>query len=136
VAEMIKSGKTAVFPVIFLLIFTLFAGLAGKPQEVWAAGQSRLAGGAGAAAAGESLYELKEKMGNVTNDQEFRAFVDDFNSLPGPDAAAAQVLLDCLRDKNRNDAWNIIDALVKLMTDEQDQVPVRIGAPCDKRQYF
>ncbi|TEB10774.1 Protease inhibitor [Pelotomaculum propionicicum] len=55
---MIKSGKNIVFPVMLLFIFTIFAGLAGKPQEVRAAGQSLLAGGAGAAAAGESLYEL------------------------------------------------------------------------------
>ena len=116
---MIKSGKNVVFPIILCIVFTVFTGFTGKPGEAWAAGQNLLAGGAGVAATGELLYKLKEKMGNVSNDQEFRAVVDDFNSLPGPNAAAARVLLDYLRYKNANDAWNVKDTLVKLMTEEQ-----------------
>ena len=117
---MMKSGKAVVFPVLFLFIFTIFAGLAGKPQEVWAAGQSQLAGGAGAAA-GESLDELKAKLWKTTDVQERRNIVDTFNAMPGPDAAAAQVLLDYLKDSPGTDVdpGNVIDALVKLMTDEQ-----------------
>ncbi|MBC7325717.1 MAG: hypothetical protein H5T99_10460, partial [Moorella sp. (in: Bacteria)] len=45
--------------------------------------------------------------------------IASFQSLPGPDAEAAQVLLDYLKEKERTDAWNIRDALVKLMTAEQ-----------------
>ncbi len=117
---MIKSGKAVVFPVLFLFIFTLFAGVADKPQEVWAAGQSQLAGGIGAAA-GESLDELKAKLWKTTDVQERRNIVDIFNALPGPDAAAAQVLLDYLKDNPGKDIdpGNVIDTLVKLMTDEQ-----------------
>ncbi|HOV80488.1 MAG TPA: hypothetical protein PK728_10360, partial [Bacillota bacterium] len=118
---MIKSGKTVVFPVLFLFIFTLLAGLAGRPREVWAAGQSQAAAGAGAAATGESLDELRAELWKTTDVLEKRNIVDNFKSMPGPDAAAARVLLDYLKENPGIDIdpGNVIDALVKLMTDEQ-----------------
>ncbi|MFA5384175.1 MAG: protease complex subunit PrcB family protein [Eubacteriales bacterium] len=114
---MLKPGANTSFPVIFLLAIIIFSGLAGKPQEIRAAGQSRPAGGA-AVTASESLNKLKEMLGKATNDQEFITVVDDFNALPGPNAAAAQILLDYLKDKNINNS-NIADVLIKLMTDGQ-----------------
>jgi len=113
---MLKSGSKVSFSIIFLLAIIFFSGLTGKPLET-RAGQSMLAGGA-AATAGASLDKLKAKLDKATNDQEFRTVVGEFNALPGPNAAAAQILLDYLKDKRINDN-NIVDALTKLMTDEQ-----------------
>lgn len=64
---MIKSSKAVVFLVLFLMIFTLFAGLAGQPRDVWAGEPSQAAAGAEGAAAGESLAELKEGKTNRAN---------------------------------------------------------------------
>ncbi len=114
---MLKSRVKVSFSVIFLLAIIIFSGLAGRPLEARAAGQSLPAGGA-AATANASLDKLTAKLDKATNDQEFRTVVGEFNALPGPNAAAAQVLLDYLKDKRINDN-NIIDALAKLMTDEQ-----------------
>lgn len=93
-----KSPKITVLTIILLFILVI---------------------GAGTSVAGESLVNLQAKMERVTTEQEFRAVVDDLNSLPGPDAGAAKILLDSLKEKNRNDAWYVVDALVKLMTDGQ-----------------
>ena len=77
---------------------------------------------------GQSLPELKERLWKTTDKQEIRNIVDVFNSLPGPNAEAAQVLLDYLKDSLSVDAGNIIDALVKLMTEEQvSQLAKEIG---------
>ncbi|MDF9408359.1 MAG: hypothetical protein A4E52_00767 [Pelotomaculum sp. PtaB.Bin013] len=126
---MIKPGKIAVFPVVFLLIFVIFTGLAGNPTDVWAAEQNLLANEAGAAAAGESLDELKAKLWQATSDYELAMVVGAFDTLPGPDPDAAQVLLDYLRDNNTNDAFSIKNILIRLMTDEQvSQLAKDIGA--------
>lgn len=129
---MIKSNATAPLIIVFLFVASIVSGLA-YPQEVWAAGQSWLAGEAGAAA-GESLDELKAKLVNATDIHERRNIVDIFNAMPGPDAAAAQVLLNFLKDNPGIDVdpGNIVDALVKLMTDEQvAQLAKEIGAYID-----
>ncbi len=114
---MLKSRVNVSFPVIFLLAIIIFSGLTGKPLDAWVAGQSPPAGSA-AATAGESLDKLKAKLCQAANDQEIRRIIDEFNALPGPNAAAAQILLDYLKDKNIND-YDIADVLVKLMTDDQ-----------------
>ncbi|HAU30998.1 MAG: hypothetical protein XD78_0905 [Desulfotomaculum sp. 46_296] len=111
-----KSGAKASFPVILLLAIIIFSGLTGKFQEV-RAGQNRPIVSA-AANAGVSLDTLRKKLDKATNDQELRTVVDEFSTLPGPNAAASQILLDYLKDKNIND-YNITDVLIKLMTDVQ-----------------
>ncbi|OPX91726.1 protease complex subunit PrcB family protein [Pelotomaculum sp. PtaB.Bin117] len=128
---MIKSGRIAVFPVIFFMIFAVVIYLPGKPREVWAAAQSPPADAAGAAA-GESLAELKAKLWQATSDYELALVAGAFDALPGPDADAAQVLLDYLRDKNINDAFSISNILIRLMTEEQvSQLAKDIGAYSD-----
>ncbi len=120
---MLKSRVNVSFPVIFLLAIIIFSGLTGRPLEARAAGQSRPAGGA-TVTAGESLDKLKAKLDKATNDQEFRTVIDEFNALTGPNAAAAQVLLDYLLKNKLINADNVTDnlvkdTLVKLMTDGQ-----------------
>ena len=129
VIKVIKSKVTVALIIVFLFVTSVTIWLA-YPQDVWAAGPSRLAGEA-EAAAGESLDELKVKLGKTTDVHERRNTVDVFNAMPGPDAAAAQVLLDYLKDNPGIDIdpGNVIDALVKLMTDEQvAQLAKEIGA--------
>lgn len=118
--DIIKPGKIAVSPVIFLLTFAIITGVSGENHEFWAIEQSPpQTGEAGAAATGDSLDELKTKLWQATSDYEIAMIVGAFDTLPGPDPDAAPVLLDYLRDKNINDAWNIQDILIKLMTDDQ-----------------
>ena len=75
--------------------------------------------GAGASATGEPPADLEVKIEKAAVEQDFGAVVNKFNSLPGPDAGAAEILLDGLKEESRMDAWNVVDTLVKLMTDEQ-----------------
>jgi|GEM_PF-2043985 len=111
-----------------ILIFAAIASLAGNPQGAWAAGQSQLIVNAGEVATGEPLTELKKQLWEAQDYQEIRNIIDTINSMPGPDAGAAQVLLDYLRDNFRMDAGNIEGALVKLMTEEQvSQLAKEVG---------
>lgn len=114
-------NKLKAYFVLISFVFCIFCGFA-YPRGGWAAGQNGVAGGTGAGAeAGESLERLKAKLWDSMDVQERRNIVDVFNGMPGPDAAAAQVLLDYLK-KNPGmsiDPGNFIEALVKLMTDEQ-----------------
>ncbi|OPY60950.1 MAG: hypothetical protein A4E56_02375 [Pelotomaculum sp. PtaU1.Bin065] len=126
---MIKFSKIAVSPVVFLLVFAVITGLAGKDHEFWAAEQSLPANEAEAAAAGELLDELKVKLWQATTNYEMANIIGAFDALPGPDPDAAQVLLDYLRDKNINDAFSISNILIRLMTEEQvSQLAKDIGA--------
>lgn len=63
---MIKSNVTVALIIVFLLVTNIIIGSA-YPQDVWAAEQSQVAAGAGGAATGESLGELKEKLWKATD---------------------------------------------------------------------
>ncbi|MBE3586111.1 MAG: protease complex subunit PrcB family protein [Thermoanaerobacter sp.] len=116
--------KPKIAALIFGVVLVLLLGAVGESKSLrplWAAaGQNRPdASNAGAKAGKETLPALKEKLWQATEAKERNQVIASFQSLPGPDAEAAQVLLDYLREKERTDAWNIRDALVKLMTAEQ-----------------
>ena len=64
---MIKLKSVIAILIEFFWFFAIIAGLAGKPQEVWAAGQNQPASEAGSAATGQSLYELKAKLWQTTD---------------------------------------------------------------------
>lgn len=59
------------------------------------------------------------KLSKAKDFNEMNEVFDSFINLPGPNAEAAQVLLDYLKDSPRADAWRISGALVELMTDDQ-----------------
>ncbi|MDD4238812.1 MAG: protease complex subunit PrcB family protein [Desulfotomaculaceae bacterium] len=125
---MIKFNANLAPVAELILIFAVIVGLAGTPQGAWAAGQSQLTVNAGAVATGEQLTELKKRLWEAQDYQEIRNIIDTFNSMPGTDADAAQVLLDYLRDNFRMDAGNIEGALVKLLTEEQvSQLAKEVG---------
>ena len=116
--------KPKIAALIFGVVLALFLGAGGEsnsPRPLWAAaGQSHPdASNAGAKAGKGALPALKEKLWQAAEAKERNQVIASFQSLPGPDAEAAQVLLDYLKEKERTDAWNIRAALVKLMTAEQ-----------------
>ncbi|KUK40532.1 MAG: putative membrane protein, partial [Clostridia bacterium 62_21] len=78
-----------------------------------------IAAGAPDGVANQTLSELQEKLRKAATIQERNEVIDAFRRLPGPDAQAAQILLDYLREKARTDAWGVTDALIKLMSEEQ-----------------
>ncbi|BAF58445.1 hypothetical membrane protein [Pelotomaculum thermopropionicum SI] len=117
-----KFKSLAIISVLSVLATAAFVawGFALHPRELWAAEQSAAAlEGPEAAQVAGSLSELKERLWKASGLKETYDILEFFNRLPGPDAAAAQVLLDYLKEAPRTDVWKITDALVNLMTDDQ-----------------
>ncbi|MHB8986513.1 MAG: stalk domain-containing protein [Eubacteriales bacterium] len=85
-----------------------------NPPEARAAGQSQVVNGGAAAATGESLAELKEKLSKATNFNEMNEVFDSFKNQPRPNAEAAQESLGTMMDlykslRSTGDKATIID---------------------------
>lgn len=110
------------FGVVLFFLFSACSDSGGsRLPGALAAGTSQQTG-AGTAETGvkeETLSVLKEKLWRAAGAKERDEIIASFQRRPGPDAGAAQVLLDYLKEKERTDAWSIRAALVKLMTAEQ-----------------
>lgn len=79
--------------------------------------QNAAAGVSGLSA--KDLAALKEKLFQAVNEKEINDAIASFDRLAGPNAEAAAVLLDYLRQQYRPGAWTISKVLQKLLSDEQ-----------------
>ncbi|MCL6449388.1 MAG: hypothetical protein K6U04_14795 [Armatimonadetes bacterium] len=120
--------KPKIAALIFGVVLVFILGTCGEsesPRPLWAAaGQSHPDASNAGEAGKEALPGLKEKLWQAAEAKERNEVIASFQSLPGPDAEAAQVLLDYLKEKERTDAWNIRAALTAPLTLTASRFPI------------
>lgn len=112
-SKIIASALAAFLVVLFSIYWFAAAprellAVPGKDQPDTSAGITK-----------DSIPELKKNLWTAQSYQEINQVIDSLRSLPGPNAEAAGVLLEYLKENNRDDVWRISDALIKLMTGDQ-----------------
>ena len=112
-SKIIASALAAFLVVLFSIYW-----IAAAPRELLAV-PGKVQPDTGAGITKDSIPELKKKLWAAQNYQEINKIINSLNSLPGPNAEAVGVLLEYLKEDNRDDVWRISDALIKLMTGDQ-----------------
>ena len=103
---------------VFLVVLFSIYWIAAAPRELLAdPGKDQPDNTAGITK--DSIPELKKNLWAAQSYQEINQVIDSLRSLPGPNAEAAGVLLEYLKEDNRDDVWRISDALINLMTGDQ-----------------